>query len=452
MHGAAAAAGQRSVCRERTWLESRLDPASQQHVHPAALHDRPAATSLHRSRAAGGVCLPESFSGWRETGLPLLDFLSARGRVLPGVDLVLNVLGFLPLGFVMGAGDAPPRARTCVLLTVLLCSLLSLRSGNLQNFRRRGSLRTSTWAATRAWCAARGAGRRPRRLRSLRPPRLAHRWRMRRILRGHPRADTGLMLLALWLFTNWRRNRCCSASGDLRNLLALPLRFRSARRSSSCASKQASRRAICWPSACSRAMMREPSPGRSACSWCSGLAAATSLRSGSSWTTFQLVHPGAALGLAIGVPLLGWGCCPRLLAQIIGGHRLWLVATALVNLSRRTISCAGQCAVVSTRATSIFIRCSSPASSRFALGFIRPASGTCAAMEPDEALPIILAPTGASLYLLQAPCLFSSISVKPKANPVATTTMPPHPRTTRQGPHRQAGDSRARQHPHQSHA
>ena len=48
---------------------------------------------------------------------------------------MLNVLGFLPLGFVMVPAMPSRLARgTCVLLTVLLCSLLSLGLETLQNF------------------------------------------------------------------------------------------------------------------------------------------------------------------------------------------------------------------------------------------------------------------------------------------------------------------------------
>ena len=281
------------------------------------------------------ACL-NPFSGWRETGLPLLDFLSAPWpRYYRGVDLVLNVLGFLPLGFVMVPAMPSRLARgTCVLLTVLLCSLLSLGLETLQNF-----LPTRVPSNVDLGCIALGAL-----LGALAGAHVGHdlfdrrgwlhRWRMRRILRGHL-GDTGLMLLALWLFTQLAPESLLFGSGDLRNLLALPtpLPFSAPQFLRLEAGITASH--LLAVGLLARAMMREPSPWSIGMLVLLGLAAKT-LAASSFFVPgqpFNWFTPGAALGLAIGIPLLGVGLLlPRLLAQILAGIAL-LVATALVNLA-----------------------------------------------------------------------------------------------------------------------
>lgn len=76
------------------------------------------------------------FGGWRDLGLPPYDFLVADWprRPLP-FDLFVNVVGYLPLGFVAGLA-LHPRARgpTMVLAATLLCAVLSIQLEAVQTY------------------------------------------------------------------------------------------------------------------------------------------------------------------------------------------------------------------------------------------------------------------------------------------------------------------------------
>lgn len=315
------------------------------------------------------ACL-NPFSGWRETGLPLLDFLSAPWpRYYRGVDLVLNVLGFLPLGFVMVPAMPSRLARgTCVLLTVLLCSLLSLGLETLQNF-----LPTRVPSNVDLGCNALGAL-----LGALAGAHVGHdlfdrrgwlhRWRMRRILRGHL-GDTGLMLLALWLFTQLAPESLLFGSGDLRNLLALPtpLPFSAPQFLRLEAGITASH--LLAVGLLARAMMREPSPWSIGMLVLLGLAAKTLAASsffvpGQPFNWFSREPHWASRSAS---RCSGWGCCCRACWP-----RYWRASPCWSprrsSISRRTIPMCWSMRRCSTRATSsIFTapRCSSPACGRF---------------------------------------------------------------------------------------
>lgn len=281
------------------------------------------------------ACL-HPFSGWRENGLPLFDFLTAPWpHYYRAIDLVLNVLGFLPLGFVMVPAMPSRLSRgTGVLLTVLLCALLSLGLETVQNF-----LPTRVPSNVDLGCNILGAM-----LGALIGASVGHdlfdrrgwlhRWRTRRILAGHL-GDAGLMLLALWLFTQLSPESLLFGSGDLRSLLHLPtpLPFSPEQFLHLEASITASH--LLAVGLLARSMMRESSAWSIATLILLGLGAKTLAASNFfvPGQPFNWFTPGASVGLAVGVSLLSLALLlPRAMVQVLAGIAL-LIATALVNLA-----------------------------------------------------------------------------------------------------------------------
>ncbi|MBX3679888.1 MAG: VanZ family protein [Rhodocyclaceae bacterium] len=281
------------------------------------------------------ACL-NPFSGWRETGLPLFDFLAAPWpHYYRGIDLILNVLGFLPLGFVMVPAMPSRLSRsTCVLLTVVLCAMLSLSLETVQNF-----LPTRVPSNVDLGCNTLGAL-----LGALAGAYIGHdlfdrrgwlhRWRMRRILHGNL-GDAGLMLLGLWLFTQLSPESLLFGSGDLRSLLALPtpLSFSAPQFLRLETSITASH--LVAVGLLARSMMREPSPWSIATLIVLGLATKT-LAASSFFVPGQPLNwltPGASVGLVAGIPILGLALLlPRAGVQVLAGLAL-LIATVLANLA-----------------------------------------------------------------------------------------------------------------------
>ena len=281
------------------------------------------------------ACL-HPFSGWTQSGLPAFDFLDAPWpRYYRDIDIALNLLGFLPLGFVLVPAmprALPPAMR--VLVPMLACALLSLALETTQNYlptRVASNLDlgfNTLGAALGALLGARFG------------PRLfahdggLHRWRSRRILPGNI-GDAGLMLIGLWLFAQLAPGSLVFASGDLRQLLALPpalpfsaqqfLRLETAITASH----------MLAAALLARSIMREPS------AWplVAMLAAALAIRSLVSSTVLDSgqalawATPGCRAGIAIGIPLIVIGLLlPRALAHGLTAVAI-LVATVLVNLA-----------------------------------------------------------------------------------------------------------------------
>ena len=186
------------------------------------------ATSLTRSLAIAYAlliayaCL-HPFTGWRTTGLPLFDYLFAPWpKYVRMEDLVLNVLGYVPLGFVL-APSLPPRLGRfgTIVVTTFLAGLLSLSIETTQNF-----LPTRISSNVDLGCNTLGAfvgavlgvlwGRRLFGVQGW-----LHRWRSERIIPGRT-GDLGLILLGLWLLTQLMRESMIFSSGDVRQLLQLP--------------------------------------------------------------------------------------------------------------------------------------------------------------------------------------------------------------------------------------
>lgn len=75
------------------------------------------------------------FADWRDQGVPLLAFLVAPlPRYWSGFDVIANVLGYAPLGFLLVLAALRTRRRHGVLLAVASTALLSLVMETLQGF------------------------------------------------------------------------------------------------------------------------------------------------------------------------------------------------------------------------------------------------------------------------------------------------------------------------------
>lgn len=163
------------------------------------------------------------FAGWTVTGLPTLDYLlEPWPRYFSPTDLVVNILGYLPLGFLLVAaqrqGRPPARA---VMLACLLGGLLSLGVETAQNFlpsrvasnvdiggNLAGTLIGALLGATFGRSGFAEGG-------------LLQRWRASLVIPGRA-GDAGLVLLALWLIAQLMPETPPFSGGDLRALLGIP--------------------------------------------------------------------------------------------------------------------------------------------------------------------------------------------------------------------------------------
>lgn len=281
------------------------------------------------------ACL-HPFAGWRESGLPIFDFLVAPWpRYYLRGELLLNVLGFVPLGFVLvPAWPQGLRRHSRLLLSLLACALLSLALETLQNFlpTRVASNLDLGFNILGALVGALLGMHYGERLFAREGG--INRWRSRRILPGHF-GDAGLILLVLWLFAQLAFDSLVFASGDLRRLLHLPtplpfsaqdfLRLETAITASH----------MLAVGLLARSIMRESSPWPILALLLLGLAV-RSLANASFLDTaspFEWATPGCKAGLAIGLPLIVIGLLlPRALAHGLTAVAL-LAATALVNLA-----------------------------------------------------------------------------------------------------------------------
>ncbi|MFT3735465.1 MAG: VanZ family protein [Rhodocyclaceae bacterium] len=162
------------------------------------------------------------FSDWRDPGMSPFAFLTAplpRYRTL--TDLLLNVLGFLPLGFMLAASLRGFMGRLAgVIVTTLLCVLFSGALECAQNY-------LATRVASNLDFAANSFGGLVGALLALRwanlfdPDGHLSRWRHRRILPGRI-GETGLILVGLWWLTQLEPTSTLFGTGDLRPLFDLP--------------------------------------------------------------------------------------------------------------------------------------------------------------------------------------------------------------------------------------
>ncbi len=157
--------------------------------------------------------------GWHYTGLPLFDYLTApKPKYFDNADFVFNVLGYIPLGFLLIA--ALPRMRHYwlpVLLATLIAGLLSFSLETVQNF-------LPTRVSSNIDIAANLAGGLIGALagavfahRLFDPERGFQHWRSGHIVPGYI-GEGGLILLSLWVFGQATPDDTLFGSGNLRRL------------------------------------------------------------------------------------------------------------------------------------------------------------------------------------------------------------------------------------------
>lgn len=168
------------------------------------------------------ACL-HPFTGWRPSGLPVFDFLDAPWPKYYKVeDIVLNVLGFLPFGFVIAAAWPVRWPRLAVIgLSTLAGAALSLSLESAQTFlptrvASNVDLGANAIGALLGAIAGVSLGRRLFDTRGW-----LQQWHQQRVLEGHI-GDVGVVLLALWLLAQLSPETLLFAAGDVRGLFDLP--------------------------------------------------------------------------------------------------------------------------------------------------------------------------------------------------------------------------------------
>ena len=157
------------------------------------------------------------FSGWRDPGLPLLNFIDAGWpRYWTAFDLGINTLAYLPLGFFLAAAlHRLPGRLSAPLLATLLAVLISLAMECAQTWLPSrvpsnldlvcNSLGGALGALLALWCGEAVF----RRLRQL----------QRGLIAPIPHAELGVVLIGLWLLTQLSPETILFGAGDLRHLL-----------------------------------------------------------------------------------------------------------------------------------------------------------------------------------------------------------------------------------------
>jgi VanZ family protein len=173
------------------------------------------------------------FSGWRDSGAPLTDFLTAAWpRYYTGFDLAINVAAYVPLGFFWVTALSRRLSYSLALTTALLIGMVL--SGSLEAIQHFLPSRV----ASNVDLACNTLGSLLGALLGVRWGRYvlaqAHllRWRPR-LLAERQGVDSGLILLGLWLLAQLDPTVLAFGTGDLRRALELttdqefsPERFR----------------------------------------------------------------------------------------------------------------------------------------------------------------------------------------------------------------------------------
>jgi VanZ family protein len=156
--------------------------------------------------------------GWREHGLSPFDYLAAPPTFVTGFDLAANILGYLPYGFLGMAAVHPRLGRVAGLLLVVVSgTMLSLVLEAAQSYlptRVAATLDVVDNVAGLTLGAVLALALLPR-IRASHPLR-----RLRAMFLPGTATDVGLVLLALWLFTQLNPATLLFAAGDLRDLLS----------------------------------------------------------------------------------------------------------------------------------------------------------------------------------------------------------------------------------------
>lgn len=280
------------------------------------------------------ACL-HPLTGWTISGLPLFDYLSTPWpKYYRGEDVIVNVLGYVPLGFVLApALMNRMRPAGAILLATALGGTLSLGIETTQNFlpsRISSNVDLGSNLLGTLLGAALGAfaGR----------PLFAHsgwlhRWRSGSVLSGRA-GDLGLIVAGLWLLAQLRPETRLFGAGDLRDLLALPTPVSFEAGAFIRLETMLVAASVLAVGLFVRCVLRAPRPWPIAVLLLLGVGA----KSLASWSFFvpgeplAWLTPGTSTGLLVGVPLLGMALfLPRVHQHALAGMAI-LVATTLANL------------------------------------------------------------------------------------------------------------------------
>src|SRR5882672_5783036 len=161
-------------------------------------------------------------TGWRDRGLPAFAFLTASfNRPVPAFDVFVNLLGYMPLGFLAVLATYPRLRGGAGFAFGVLCSILAsfvLESVQVYLPTRTASnldILANTAGGTVGAIAALLATR------SLMDAGMLQSLRSRLFLPGG-RIDLGLVLLGLWLFSQLSPETLLFGMGDLRDLFKTP--------------------------------------------------------------------------------------------------------------------------------------------------------------------------------------------------------------------------------------
>jgi VanZ family protein len=159
-------------------------------------------------------------SGWRDQGLSAFAYLTAsRPRYVTAFDLVANLIGYLPYGFLCVLALYPRlRGRHALAAAALSGAALSLLMEAAQSFLP-ARIPSNLDVACNLAGALAGAALGTRLSSWLLDRGPLKRLRAQVFLPGHA-ADLGLVLLALWIFTQLNPAMLLFGAGDLRDLLS----------------------------------------------------------------------------------------------------------------------------------------------------------------------------------------------------------------------------------------
>lgn len=275
------------------------------------------------------------FAGWQDKSAVMWEFLFAHWpRYTTAFDIAVNLLVYVPLGFLLVPALRPPLDRaTSATVALLLAGALSLTMELVQNFLPSrvpsnldfgcnilGAL-LGVIAGARWGAALRDGG-------------LLHRWREQLFVPGKA-GDFGLMLLGLWLLTQLNPEIMLFGNGDLRALFDLEAPFPYSAEAiqaielAVAASSMVGVGVILW------GQLRAPSPAFIVGFFLLALAIKASAMAvlidadhAGHWIT-----PGNLVGIACGAVALFLGIVlPRTMQQMVASLSL-LMATALANLA-----------------------------------------------------------------------------------------------------------------------
>jgi VanZ family protein len=157
--------------------------------------------------------------GWRDPGVSAFAYLSAPWpRYVTRFDLVVNVLGYVPFGF-LAVAALHPRVRGIPAFAAAAAAACALSLGleALQSYLP-ARIASNLDALCNLAGAALGAALALRSTRRWLPDGPLADYRRRVFLRG-PAADAGLVLVGLWLLTQLNPGMLLFGAGDLRDYL-----------------------------------------------------------------------------------------------------------------------------------------------------------------------------------------------------------------------------------------